>query len=454
MIPSERAFLTNSNERTRERNSLFMRKIVCLLLAAAVMLTCAAAMAEKTVIDPSAARDVSIQKAGENTTAEGVSPTTGRNLEEVAAALPEQYKATFNGLALTGTYLPLMVQVTNTGSGINARAPWYGSYADVVYEGSKTRNGVTRFTMVFSDILPEWVGCCRSIRVQHVWLREEWNAPFVYHGHQSNDGNVKGTDVSSAIRELGWHVPELPDSPGIGVFYDGIDMKEWSPAHFHCKRISYDNIIFNVPKLIQTTISKQDIVPKNHAYLFTDAAPEGGDTANRVYVYWNKYENKTGDENSTYYFNNLLEYEPDEGVYYRYILKDKDNTNNAVLFEEMAPTNIKSAGSDEITCDLTHGEPITFSNVIVQYVDMQWYGNDEPKPTVTGTGNADFFMGGKHYSGVWNRDTLDERTVFYGEDGQEMALLPGRTLIMLMDWTWTDFMGQPDPDCPREVAYE
>ncbi len=85
---------------------------------------------------------------------------------------------------------------------------------------------------------------------------------------------------------------------------------------------------------------------------------------------------------------------------------------------------------------------------------MQWYGNDEPKPTVTGTGNADFFMGGKHYSGVWNRDTLDERTVFYGEDGQEMALLSGRTLVIMMDWTWTDSTGQPDPDCPREVAYE
>ena len=56
-----------------------------------------------------------------------------------------------------------------------------------------------------------------------------------------------------------------------------------------------------------------------------------------------------------------------------------------------------------------------------------------PRPTLTGTGNADYFMGGKHYSGVWNRDTMQDRTVFYDENGQELAMQRGKTLIILMD---------------------
>ena len=61
---------------------------------------------------------------------------------------------------------------------------------------------------------------------------------------------------------------------------------------------------------------------------------------------------------------------------------------------------------------------------------MRWMGNDAPYPELIGSGNADFFIGGKHYAGVWNRDSYDERTVFYGADGQEIALNPGRTIIV------------------------
>ena len=53
-------------------------------------------------------------------------------------------------------------------------------------------------------------------------------------------------------------------------------------------------------------------------------------------------------------------------------------------------------------------------------------------------------MGGKHMSGVWNRDSISERTVFYNEDGDEIMLQPGRTLIIVMDY-------QTDN---RSVSYE
>ena len=80
------------------------------------------------------------------------------------------------------------------------------------------------------------------------------------------------------------------------------------------------------------------------------------------------------------------------------------------------------------------GNTITFSNVIVQGIKMKWKGGARPDPVLTGTGNADYFMGGKHIAGVWERKDYDSRTVFYGEDGNEIELQRGRTLIILMGY--------------------
>ncbi|MBR4855407.1 MAG: DUF3048 C-terminal domain-containing protein, partial [Bacteroidaceae bacterium] len=60
------------------------------------------------------------------------------------------------------------------------------------------------------------------------------------------------------------------------------------------------------------------------------------------------------------------------------------------------------------------GNEITFSNVIIQGVTQNWKSADRPDPVLIGTGNADYFMGGKHIAGVWEREDYNSRTVFYG----------------------------------------
>ena len=88
-----------------------------------------------------------------------------------------------------------------------------------------------------------------------------------------------------------------------------------------------------------------------------------------------------------------------------------------------------------VVCDdRVYGDAITYTNVIIQGIEMKWKGSERPNPTLTGTGNADYFMGGKHFKGVWSRKDMNSRTVFYGEDGNEISLLRGRTLIVLMDY--------------------
>ena len=426
-----------------------MKKIFCLLLAAVLILCSAAAMAEEegpVTIDPAADRNITIHKAGENTVEEGISPTTGRSLAEVAAEIPDEYKERFGGMSATGEYMPLMVQVTNYASSLGSRAPWFASYADVIYESAKTKTGDTRFTMVYSDVLPDWVGCCRSLRVQHVWIREEWNAPFLYHGCQKNDGNTLGTDVPTAIRDLGWRVPNLTSTDRVSVFFDGECRREWSSSHYRCTVLGEDNVVYYVPGIIENCVKTQEITPRNHTCVFSDELPEGGDEATDIYVLWNK--NKNGQESgaTVYYFNNLIQYEPEENLYYRYVIRDLQHPDNAELFEELTPENIRKEGQGTMSCKLVNGEPITFSNIIVQFVNIEWVNGakDQPLATLTGSGNADYFMGGMHYSGVWNRETLQDRTVFYNENGEEMPLQPGKTLIIMMDYN-VDV---------REVRYE
>ena len=77
-------------------------------------------------------------------------------------------------------------------------------------------------------------------------------------------------------------------------------------------------------------------------------------------------------------------------------------------------------------------------------------GGERPNPNLLGTGNADYFMGGKHYTGVWNREKVDDRTVFYGQDGNEIALQEGRTIIIMLDYN-AKLESNPQP---RLVKYE
>ena len=99
-----------------------------------------AALAESKKIDGGEARNIKINPAKDNAVEEGVSPTTGRNLAEVAAQAPEGSA----GLAVTGRYMPVMVQIQNDGQGIGVYAPLNGADADVVYQSSLAYDGEDR----------------------------------------------------------------------------------------------------------------------------------------------------------------------------------------------------------------------------------------------------------------------------------------------------------------------
>jgi hypothetical protein len=51
---------------------------------------------------------------------------------------------------------------------------------------------------------------------------------------------------------------------------------------------------------------------------------------------------------------------------------------------------------------------------------------------LVGKGKARFFIGGKSFSGTWERKSLENQTVYYDESGKEITLQPGNTWIQIV----------------------
>ena len=167
-----------------------MRKLLSLVLAMAILCGVSLALADPIRIDGTSERNITINDTGLNKDPQalidedGISPTTGRYLDDI------EWKEGWDaGVAPTkeGTYRPIMVQISNAGNGVGisssgklyGTAPINASYADIVYEAPQKKGGSeTRMSMIFSDVIPDYVGFVRSTRLTHVYLRQEWDCAF------------------------------------------------------------------------------------------------------------------------------------------------------------------------------------------------------------------------------------------------------------------------------------
>ena len=398
-----------------------MKKILSLLLC--MVLLCSAAMAE-VELDGGEKRNIRINKAGLNFMEDGISPTTGLDLAEVREEAGDQ----FVGLAVTGRYMPMLVQISNPEGGVGYdsknkptgyRAPWGAQYTDVIYETALQKEGETRLSFLFSDLIPPEAGPVRSARLFHAYLREEWDCGFCFYGQQE----YTATNVPAVFKQTGADRKAQGRLLFSGTVGEG-DSHPWKAYYTVFSKMQLkdpNDISANVAAM--NTMIPANFEPANHTWLFTDDEPDGGDEAEYIYVNWGVKSNKV--------YNSILEWDEDEEHYVRKMVGKKDGTETIYSTLEIKKYNIEAV-------------PIYFNNVIVQFIEMEWLYKDAPMPTVLGTGNADYYMGGQHFSGVWNRDSLPERTVFYDENGDEIELQRGRTLIIVMDYQTEN----------RSVSYE
>lgn len=362
-----------------------MKKIFGLILALCLLMTTAAYA--DTTINGAAKRNITVNRAAEHEPIEGESPTTGLPLDSYT-----DIPSSFLGLAVNGKYMPMFVQIDNAEGGVDKLAQWGIRYADIVYETPLNSAGGTRLSAVFSDILPDEVGPIRSARVGHVRLAAEWMGGFVHYGGQSNEGS----DVNAEMRKPEIHIVREKNR------FDGTDgtNKPWKKYFsVRAKATSPHDKSANVAALSE--LVSDEVEQVNHTFLFTDELPTAGDAATEIYIR----------HSSTEKYNSHLVYDEASNTYLRYMGSDR-----------------------KLYVDRDTQEAIAFSNVIVQFTTVKYNGSgDAPVMETLGSGNADIFIGGRHIAGCWVHDQYHSRTVYYDEQGNEIALQRGKTLISVMD---------------------
>ena len=320
---------------------------------------------------------LALAPAGDNVAEIGVSPTTGRNLDELEA------ESGFLGMAVTGNYYPIMVQHNGYHSGLDFSAPWYGSYADVFYELPKSWAGHTRMCMIFNDFLPPFAGGSRSTRVGYLWIRQEWGCPYFFAGKQEDSWpGPYDTNVNHEIQNLGLLTDENTSAaPEDIVIFNGLDggSKPFLGGKYRVQgEDSEYNLIWDLPYEYTNVLGIWDLPYeytnvlganrkfKNHTWKFADEIPEGGDPAETVYILYRADQAATGnknDEDNLYWFNSMFQYEEDENVYTRWIITDlKNPENNPRPFTEkiVAPgTTPTVVDKEKIQVEYASGDDIT-----------------------------------------------------------------------------------------------
>lgn len=298
------------------------------------------------------------------------------------------------GLAWEGEYMPMMAIVSSPNGGVGGKnRPWNASHADIIYETPIHKNGSRRMLMLFSDNIPEDVGPIRSARVQHIELREQWDAGLVFHGMQE----YEGSNVNDSLRTTG--------AKKRGLVFNGTDGgKDWKK--FHRREIeglggAPDNVVINLAGV--QTMLPQDHSPKMHPFLFRDDLDYEGDTANEINIVSAHKD-----------YSSIFVYDADLNKYIRFVGREN------IMY------------TDGLT-----DEPITFSNLIIQRTNVSFKRNDAPYVTLIGSGNADIFIAGKYIPGYWVRNNLEDRTVFFDASGSELELQRGKTFISIQDHSST-----------------
>ncbi len=304
-------------------------------------------------------------------------------------------------------YLPMIVQISNpegsvkvdgksvNSAGIGQHAPWSGQYVDVMFEGIRTRTGITRISFLFNDsfskqeLAPESVGPVRSARIGQFLLREEWQSGFVY------AGGPRRPDVIEVYART--------DMDDKGVLFDLLSGSFVEFKNLVSGIRAPDNLNANLVGLRSKIPASYTAEPR--AFLFSDESPytDGYEFAYDINLDW-------GDEKyiSHYYYDEA------EKLYLR--------------FSGDAPYMTYTSADDRAD---ERAEQMSFANVIIQRVPYEYVNNIKIMPNMlsVGQGNADIFIGGRYIPGYWICKSVGDPPIFLDDKGNELHFARGKTYI-------------------------
>ena len=320
-----------------------------------------------------------------------VSPSPSPSPSETPSASPSPSaspaKVSFTtGLPFEGEYKPVGVMIENSAA---ARPQTGMQSADIVYE-AVAEGGITRFFCIFNDKMPELVGPVRSLRIYYLMIQKEWDSIIVHWGGPHNGGDA---DV-------------------------------YGKASNHLK-IRMDGL-----KGLKINGKKQSVKLKQYIWRI----PGGGVhdiRANLKNI--QKLYNYTPKERTPWLFDANTAYAPNDATVSKVQLPFAGNENYcSYVYDKQKDVLIRSMNKKEFT-DAATKKPIEVKNLIIQYVKYFSLNEGKGRQGIgqTGSGDAEFIIGGKHIKGTWERKDYDSQTIYKDDTGKEIVLRPGNTWVAM-----------------------
>lgn len=241
--------------------------------------------------------------------------------------------------------------------------------ADVVYE-MEVEGNVTRFLTIFNDNTPKKIGPVRSSRHYYLPIAESWNVPYIHFGG-SPQAYAKLDHLS---------VPTID-----GIYQSKFFKRDNSRIAPHNTYL-YAN---QLDTFEQELVNEKFEFKKNPSY-------KNASTSTTLDITYNDFTQVT------------YAYDADTNLYNRYL--------------EGKPHE-----------DRETGKQIKASNVIVVYAAHNLIPGDQAgriNITLTGEGEAEFFLNGQVVKGKWKNEEGNLR--FYA-DNNIVSLTPGKTWIQVVD---------------------
>lgn len=293
------------------------------------------------------------------------------------------------GLQSGKEYKPVCVMIENQ---TQCRKQQMGlGQADIVYEVLENGNAMTRFVAVYNDMLPQRVGPVRSCRVYYVDIASEFKSALCFFGGPPGKVGKGSIDakVNKALKDNLLKIGANGLNPPWNKYYER--NRTYRTPH---------NVFIDINKI--AALLTDPIEPVSH-FQFNASAAYTGDRVNNIEIVYNRR-----------IIDVRYVYDPQANDYKR---SQESNAEIPMI-------------------DINTQKQITVRNVIVQYVKENYLGNDVGVALnnfiLTGSGDADVFVAGKHIKATWKRPTLNDITKYYDESGMEVTLLPGNTWVQVV----------------------
>ncbi len=268
---------------------------------------------------------------------------------------------------------PLQVSIDNVGTAIPQS---YLSMADLVYE-FPVEGRQSRLQAIFYGTMPDHFGPIRSVRPYFIDLAREYDSVFLGHGWSRASRDYLLSDI----------VPYINAMNSDCAFYR-VDDKEIP----HNSYLDWSEV---KRKIDENGWWDEDIEVEPFQFLGEEDVVEG-EAATYITVDY-------GASNCEY------TYDPETKLYTRTI-----------------------DGSAYV--DRETNESVTVSNVLVQRVySTPMEGSVCIAIDMCAGGDAVLYTNGVAIEGTWTRDSLDSRTVFVDNEGNQFKLQPGHTWVQIAD---------------------